>query len=765
LAKEKVSRPLYAAVVRIAAKSETFEGAWDILRDLAGALRVFCHPNGNELIPLQNDDYPFEAHVEDVVRRQTRRSGMLLNSEELIGFVHFPSSAVKSGRFARQAINTRPAPRIVLNGEGLCLGENIHAGEVRPVVISPDQRSQHTHIIGASGTGKSTLLFNLIEQDIRNGEGLAVLDPHGDLIDKILGIIPEERIEDVVLLDPADEEYSVGFNFLSAHSDLEKNLLASDLVSVFERLSSSWGDQLASVLRNAILAFLESRRRGTLSDLRRFLLDTSYRNEFLETVTDPDIVYYWRKGFTQLTGNKSVGPVLTRLDSFLAPKPIRYMVSQPENRIDFAGIMGKGKILLARLSSGAIGKENSYLLGSLLMAKFQQTAMSRQSLAASDRRNFWLYVDEFQNFITPSMAEILAESRKYRVGLILAHQELRQLERDRDVASAVMSHCYTRVAFRVSDHDAKSLEQGFASFEARDFQNLGTGEAICRVERSNFDFNLKVPPPKVVDSEQAAITRQRVVTASRQKYAVPRAEVESALHPKRAPDKKAEASSARPPKSEANPAPAKATQAEPSDQPKSGRVESPMPVPVPVPPSASDEPKASTEKEPSRHEEIKNTVELMALELGFTAHREKVVLDGRGRIDLCLYRGSRRIACQVSITTTFDHEAENAVKCQQAGFNDVVMISVSPDRLARTKSAVEKHPAILSKETIRYFLPDEFLSFLRSLKDEKIDEEPTAPSKSKVRLQAAPMTPDQRKAKEASMLGRLAAAMKAGKVN
>jgi hypothetical protein len=301
--------------------------------DLAGSLRVFAHPQGNALIPLTNEDYPFEEHLEDVLRRQSMRSGMLLNSDELLGFVHLPSSVVRSPVLQRETGKTKPAPAIVRQPVGVLLGDNLHAGESVAVRLIPEQRVRHTHIIGASGTGKSTLLFNLIRQDIENGQGIAVLDPHGDLVDRVLGIIPPDRIEDVVLVDPSDEQYSVGFNILSAHSDLEKNLLASDLVSVFQRLSTSWGDQMGSVLNNAVLAFLESSRHGTLADLRRFLIEPAYRADFLKTVEDPALLYYWQKGFPQLSGNKSIGPALTRLDTFLSPKPIRHMVSQPENRL------------------------------------------------------------------------------------------------------------------------------------------------------------------------------------------------------------------------------------------------------------------------------------------------------------------------------------------------------------------------------------------------------------------------------------------------
>lgn len=332
-AENKVARPLYAAVVRIAVKSGSYDRTVDIARDLAGSLRVFADPRGNELIPLANDDYPFEEHIEDVLRRQSRRSGMLLNSDELIGFVHLPSSEIRSRALERQVGKSKAAPSIVRLTEGLLIGTNDHVGESVSVRLSPEQRVRHMHIIGSSGTGKSTLLFNLITQGIENGEGLAVLDPHGDLIDRILGNIPPERVADVILLDPSDEEYSIGFNILSAHSELEKNLLASDLVSVFQRLSTSWGDQMNSVLQNAILAFLESTRQGTIADMRRFLIEPAFRNEFLKSVQDSEVVYYWQKSFPHLSGNKSIGSILTRLDTFLAKKPIRPNASARRNAV------------------------------------------------------------------------------------------------------------------------------------------------------------------------------------------------------------------------------------------------------------------------------------------------------------------------------------------------------------------------------------------------------------------------------------------------
>ena len=214
---------------------------------------------------------------------------------------------------------------------------------------------------------------------------------------------------------------------------------------------------MTSVLGNAVLAFLESEQGGTLADLRRFLIEPDFRKSVLKNVRDPEVVYYWQKEFPLLSG-KPQGPLLTRLDTFLRPKLIRYMVVQKENKLDFRNIMDEGKIFLAKLAQGAIGEENAYLLGTLIVSKLNQLVLSRQEQKESERRNFYLYIDEFQNFITPSMASILSGARKYRLGLILAHQDLRQLSsEDTQVTSSVISNPYTRICFRLGDFDARKL--------------------------------------------------------------------------------------------------------------------------------------------------------------------------------------------------------------------------------------------------------------------------------------------------------------------
>jgi hypothetical protein len=722
-AEKKVARPLFAAVVRIFITTENFDRSLQLAQDLAGSLSVFDHPNGNELIPLKNEEYHLAEHIEDVLARQTRRTGMILNSDELMGFVHIPTTAVRSPSFVRQTGKTKPAPNIFHQSTGVLLGENEHAGETGTVRLTPEQRTRHAHIIGASGTGKSTLLFNLLQQDIENGEGVAVLDPHGDLIDRICGIIPPERIDDVVLVDPSDPEYSVGFNILSAHSELEKNLLASDLVAVFERLSSSWGDQMNSVLQNAILAFLENDRRGTIADLRRFLIEPPFRNEFLKSVRDSEVIYYWQKSFPHLSGNKSIGSILTRLDTFLAKKPIRLMVSQPENKLDFANIMDSGKIFLAKLPEGLLGKENSHLLGTVLISKFQQIAMSRQAQQVSSRRDFWLYIDEFAHFITPSMAEILSGARKYRLGLTLAHHELHQLERNKEVASAVISHPYTRVVFRVGDDDAKKLAEGFSYFEAKDLRNLEAGQAICRVERSDFDFNLSVPSPGPVDIATAEARRSEVITASRRKYAMARADVEALLEKSRAvtpaPVEAAPVPKVSPPQE------ASATTI-PEPQPKIVEApthtvsekkisESPPIVPPEAMAPSEPEPPKDLGKGGGQHKAIQQRIKKVAEGLGFRSIIEHPITGTKEGIDLYLKRGTQEIACEISISTTIDHEVLNAAKCLKAGILTVAMICLDDARLQKIAAAASGSLGQEVSARVVYFRPDPFIEYLKSL--------------------------------------------------
>ena len=766
LAKEKIERPLFAAVVRIAALSPNFDRTRDIAVSLGGALAQFARPGSNELIPLENDEYDDFAHEKDLLSRQTRRSGMLLNASELVSLVHLPSASVRSEKLAREIRRSKAAPAIAL-GNQFVLGQNIHHGRTVSVTLSSEQRLKHTHVIGATGTGKSSLLLNSIIQDINHGDGLGIIDPHGDLIDQILGHIPDKRFDDVVLFDPADTDYPIGFNILSAHSELEKNILASDLGAVFRRLSTSWGDQMTSVLGNAILAFLESDKGGTLLDLRRFLIDTEFRGSFLKSVKDREVIYFWQKEFPLLTGRPQA-PVLTRLDTFLRPKIIRNMVGQKENRIDFETILNKKKILLVKLAQGLIGEENAYLLGAFIVSKLHQVVMGRQELGERERENFWLYIDEFQNFVTPSMAAILSGARKYHLGLILSHQDMEQLsKRDSEVASSVISNPATRICFRLGDLDARRLRDGFSYFGAEDLQNLGVGEAICRIERAEYDFNLKTLPLAHVEDSLAMQRRGSIMVLSREKYARRRADVEAEFFK--------DEPFAEPPRTEKKPSSEKA---EPKSQPRqernlsedkggsNGRVEPTASKDQPKPPprqEPSDEsvsraqdkskirPPRSAPPSPGRggqqHKYLQSLIKRMGEDKGYRATIEKEILGGIGKVDVALEKDGRSIACEISITTNMEHELVNIQKCIAGGFERVVFISSDKKVLNNASKLASTELSEQDRKRVQFLSPEDFISFMDEQEAKAASTEKTVRGY-KVKTSFTPVSETERKARK-----------------
>jgi hypothetical protein len=681
-ASEKFSRPLAAAVLRVAGRAETRERAWDIARRLGGALAQFS--GANELMPLAADGYdPFDqAH--DLLLRRTHRGGMLLSAAELAGLAHVPSSSVHTEQVRASPTKSKAAPTTVASGE-VCLGENAHRDRRTDVRLPLPTRLRHTHIIGATGTGKSTLLKSLIRQDLESGRGIGLLDPHGDLADEVLGLVPEERLGDVVLFDPSDEEFPVGFNVLAAHSDRERNLLASDLTAIFRRFSTTWGDQMTAVMSSAVMALLECDGGGTLLDLRRFLGDREFREAKLASVQDPLLLSFWREEFPRLPGAKSQLPITTRLDAFLRPKSIRNMVAQNNSRLDLRLLMDSGGIFIAKLSQGAIGEENAYLLGSLLVAKLHQLAMSREQVPEIQRTPFLLYLDEFQHFVTPSLTGLLTGARKYGVGLVLAHQELRQLG-DPQVRGAVLANPATRVCFRLGDEDARLLASGFASFDASDLVNLGVGDAVCRVGQSSHDFNLQVPKPQIVDADQARVRRDAACEGTRERYGTARAEVDALI---------AAAWQTVAPRS-------RATLSAPSmeSRPVASPVPHPTQSPTPVETAGAVVPRAdpgrttipnfedfvSAPPTPGRggpqHKYLQGMVKQAGEAKGYRATIEARVGE-HGRADVLLERGPERIAVEISITTTPGHEIENIRKCLDAGATQVAVLSPNGATLKR----------------------------------------------------------------------------------
>src|ERR1700674_1547248 len=688
MARDKISRPLYAACLRVAAKSGDRTGAWRIVRDLAGGLTHFGDPAGNELVPLAAEEG--EEAREQVFERVSHRPGMIGGSDELAALAHLPSASVRVPKLLREIRRSKAAPAIS-QGMGILLGENLHHGKVMPVRLPNDLRLRHLHVIGASGSGKSTLLVDLIVQDIEGGRGVGVLDPHGDLVDEIAGRIPAERLEDAILFDPADTGYPAAWNILEAHSELGRTLLASDLVGIFRRFSTSWGDQMTSVLGNAVLVLLEN-PGSTLLDLREFLVDRATRERLLAAVDDPYLTSYFRHEF-QLAAGKSVGAILTRLDGFLRSKTVRQIVGARESRLDLRSVVDRGQIFLARLSQGAIGEENAALLGSLLVSKFHQITMSRQEVKREERRPFFLYADECQEVATAPMAQLLAGARKYVLGLTLAHQDLRQLEgKAPEVSSALLGNAGTRIAFRVGDRDAKALAEGLSFFGPADLMSLRVGEAIARIDNSQGDCNLKTALLPAVATETAAERREAITARSRERYAVRWEEPR-----RREPARETPPAPAVEPEPQ-RPAPATAPTAPPSPPPLRERKPSPA-APAPLGRGGPE------------HQYLQELVKRWAEAKGYRATVEEPLPSG-GKVDVALRREGHSLACEISVTTGADHEIGNVEKCLAAGFDEVVLLSLSRGTLGKVREAVESRIGDKDRGRLHFMSPEEFFTFL-----------------------------------------------------
>ncbi|WP_035609307.1 type IV secretion system DNA-binding domain-containing protein [Haloferula sp. BvORR071] len=673
----KIAAPLFAVVVRAAAVTDQVARTSEILFRIASSLNA--SGGKNQLQPRSGPD------LEDVLARRTRRFGMLLNGDELSAITNL-SSAV-SAKLYRPMVRTASVPESLTGGRGVVLGVNEHLGDVRNVIVGDDHRLRHMHVIGASGTGKSTLMTNMILQDMEQGAGLAVIDPHGDLIDAIAESVPPSRLDDVVLLDPSDEDFPIAFNILSAHTELEKGLLSSDLCSVFRSFATSWGDQMTAILSNAILAMLEHPGGNTLADLRRFLVEKPFRKTFLNSVDDTEVVYFWEKQFPLLSGHPEAS-VVTRLNAFLRPKPIRFMVCQKRGRLDLAKAMDESKILLVRLPIGLMGEENARLFGSLLVAKIHQLVMGRQAQRADHRRPFWLYVDECHYFMTDSIASILSGARKYGLGLVLAHQGMSQIEdSNRGVADAIATNAHIRTCFRLSDRDAKRLSEGFSNFEPSDFVSLPKGRAIGRVGGADQDFNLQVPFRALAVSPGGQIDRIR--DRSRQMYGRPKAEVAAELMAD-SPREEAAESPKREPKSEppvrsSVPAPPDA-----SPEQKAAAPASPPPAPIATQlpqPSSSPSPVEEVESE-SLHESLVKLLKLQAQGMNFNVETEHTVTGGR--IDLILEKADRKYAIEVSVGNDSRYETKNLTKCLQAGFATVCLVSEDAAKLDTVRARAQK---------------------------------------------------------------------------
>ncbi|MFA5047706.1 MAG: type IV secretion system DNA-binding domain-containing protein [Patescibacteria group bacterium] len=405
--------------------------------------------------------------------------------------------------------------------------------QFRSFGIKRDDRRRHMYVIGKTGMGKTTLLENMIISDIINGEGCCYVDPHGDTAEKILNYIPAHRINDVIYLNPSDSEFPIAFNVLEAVDEKAKNFIASGLISVFKKLwADSWGPRLEYILRNTILALLDY-PGSTLLGIMRILVDQEYRDKVIEKVTDPVVKSFWTNEYSKWNDRvlqEVISPIQNKVGQFLSNFLIRNIVGQVKSTIDLRDIMDNKKILIMNLSKGRIGEDTMQLLGSMIITKLYLAAMSRVNIPEKERADFYLYVDEFQNFATESFADILSEARKYRLNLIIAHQYIEQLPEE--VAAAVFGNVGTLVCFRVGASDAELLVKEFTPFFIEDdLVNIPAFQIYLKLMidgLSSDPFSANTLPPLFED--MFTDSSDRVVKVSRERYAHPRSVIEDKIN-------------------------------------------------------------------------------------------------------------------------------------------------------------------------------------------------------------------------------------------
>jgi hypothetical protein len=394
--------------------------------------------------------------------------------------------------------------------------------------IKTDDRRRHVYVIGKSGMGKSVLLENMFLSDIHAGHGCCYIDPHGDTADRFLDYIPPHRINDVVYFSPADMEYPIGFNILESVDPDKKHLVAGGLMSVFKKIwPDVWSARMEYILINTILALLDV-PGATLLGINRLYVDEDYRKKVISLIQDPVVKTFWVKefaAFTEKYRTEAVAPVQNKVGQFLSSSIVRNIVAQSKSTIDFREIMDSRKILILNLSKGLIGESNMALLGNMIITRLQLAAMERVNMPEKERQDFFLYVDEFQNFATESFASILSEARKYRLGLVVAHQYVEQLSEE--VKAAVFGNVGTMISFRVGGPDAVELEKEFApTYLQEDLISLTKYTIYLRLlidGVASTPFSAKTLPP----ISSAFPNREKVVKVSRERYATAKAKVES----------------------------------------------------------------------------------------------------------------------------------------------------------------------------------------------------------------------------------------------
>lgn len=540
LLEEKLSKPIFAANIRIITSAKTEQEAGKMLREIGGAFAQFNDPRGVSLEIQEEQSKTLDtALYEFIMRAFDERQALYLNTAELASIFHFPVGgfAVPKVKFLKTKTAEPPAN---LPQSGILVGRSVFRGAEVPVRMTREDRRRHFYIIGQTGTGKSTLLKQMVKQDIESGEGVCVIDPHGDFADEALGYVPRSRALDVIYFDPGNVARPMGLNMLefNAEHPEQKSLIINELLEIFNKLfnmSTAGGPMFEQYFRNAAMLVMDDPSSGnTLLEIGRVLAEKSFRDYKLSRSNNPVVKSFWRDVAEKAGGEASlqnmVPYITSKFDTFLTNDIMRPIIMQERSAFDFRKVMDEKKILIVNLSKGKLGDLNANLLGLIIVGRLSIAALSRVDMPEEKRPDFYLYIDEFQNVTTKTIATILSEARKYRLNMTIAHQFIGQLQEE--IQKAVFGNVGSLAVFRVGAEDAEFLEKQYAPvFNKSDMMNVANLNALLKLlinGRTERPFNIELAAFPLGKAEVATALKD----LSALKYGRPRAEVEQEINKK-----------------------------------------------------------------------------------------------------------------------------------------------------------------------------------------------------------------------------------------